>query len=87
MKATNKELEIINKRYNDLFDDPCVGLDYVSEGVEIDDFEVDDNGRVTITFTRWYLNNQYALRSREYIRHPRIKKDDLDYLLGRTNEC
>ena len=82
MKATAKQLESINKRYNDVQDNLNVGIDYCGEGLEITEFEVDDKGRTTVNFTEWYLNNQYALRSREFIRHPRLSKENIKFLLG-----
>ena len=82
MKATAKQLESINKRYNDVQDNLNVGIDYCGEGLEITEFEVDDKGRTTVNFTEWHLNNQYALRSREFIRHPRLSQENIKFLLG-----
>ena len=82
MKATEKQLKSINKRYNEIQEDLNVGIDYCGEGLEITDFEVDDKGRTTVNFTKWYLNRQYALRTREFVRHPRLSKDNIKYLLG-----
>ena len=87
MKATEKQLESINNRYNDVQDNLNVGIDYCGEGLEITDFEVDNKGRTTVNFTEWYLNSQYALRSKEFVRHPRLNKEEINYLLGRANEC
>jgi hypothetical protein len=87
IKANKTELESINNRYNDVQDDLNVGIDYCGEGLEITEFEVDDKGRTTVNFTEWYLNRQYALRTREFVRHPRLKKEYINYLLGRTDEC
>ncbi len=84
-KANNKELEFINKRYGDVKEDLILGIDYCGEGLEVIDFEVDDNGRTTMLVEECYLNNQYALRYRHYERHPRLKQNEIDYLLGRTN--
>jgi hypothetical protein len=82
MKATEKQLKSINNRYNDVQDNLNVGIDYCGEGLEITEFEVDDKGRTTVSFTEWYLNRQYALRSREFVRHPRLSKEDIKFLLG-----
>ena len=81
MKATEKQLENINKRYNDIQDDYNVGIDYCGEGLEITGFEVDDKGRTTVNFTEWHLNRQYALRSREFVRHPKFHEKTIEYLL------
>ena len=87
IKANKTELESINNRYNDVQDDLNVGIDYCGEGLEITDFEVDDKGRTTITFEENYLNSQYAIRTREFVRHPRLHQDEINYLLGRTDKC
>lgn len=86
LKANNEQLEIINKRYNDVQDDINVGIDYCGEGIEITEFEVDDNGRVSMEVEIWHLNNQWAMRCRHQTRHPRLTKNEIDYLLGQTNE-
>ena len=86
IKANEKELEIINERYNEVKDDVAIGIDYAGEGAEIIDFEVDDNGRTTMEVKEWYLNSQYALRGRYHTRHPRLKPAEIDYLLGRTED-
>ena len=86
IKANTKELEFINKRYNDVKDDINIGIDYCCEGTEITDFEVDDNGRVTMEVEINYLNSQWALRTRHQIRHPRLKPAEIDYLLGKTDD-
>ena len=83
--ANEKQLEFINKRYNDIKDDIYIGVDYVNEGLEIINFEVDDNGRTTMEVEENYLNNQYALRAHYYTRHPRFKPAELDYLLGKVD--
>ena len=83
IKANREELKIINDRYNDVKEDIGIGIDYVGEGAEIIDFEVDDNGRVTMEVAIDYLNSQYAMRTKYQTRHPRLKKDEIDYLLGR----
>ena len=84
--ANNKELRFINERYNDIKEDIYIGTDYVGEGTEVVDFSIDDNGRVTMNVTEFYLNSQYAMRTCWHERHPRFKPAELDYLLGRTNE-
>ena len=86
LKATEKQLETINKRYNDVQDDLNVGIDYCCEGLEITSFEVDDKGRTTVEFEESYLNSQWALRTRYFTRHPRLKPVEIDYLLGKTDE-
>ena len=86
IKANTKELEFINKRYGDVKEDIAIGTDYVGEGAEITDFEVDDNGRVTMEIEIWYLNSQWAMRCRHQIRHPRLKPAEIDYLLGKTDD-
>ena len=83
--ANTKELEFVNKRWNDLEKSYSIGTDYVGEGTEVVDFTIDDNGRITMDITEYYLNDQYALRMRYYERHPRLKPNEIDYLLGRTN--
>ena len=42
-------------------------------------------GGATVEFTEWYLNYQYALRSRRFERHPRLKPNEIAYLLGNVN--
>lgn len=84
-EANQKELEFINKRYNDIKDDIYIGTDYVGEGLEVVDFSIDDNGRTTMNVTEYYLNSQYAMRTRWHERHPRFKKAELDYLLGKVD--
>ena len=83
-EANTEQLEFINKRYNDIKEDIYIGTDFIGEGTEIVDFSIDDNGRVTMSVTEYYLNNQYAMRERYHERHPRFKKAELDYLLGKT---
>lgn len=83
MKASKEELKTINERYNDVKDDISIGTDYLGEGAEITDFEVNDKGRVTMEVTITYLNTQYALRDRYTTRHPRLKPNEIEYLLGR----
>lgn len=83
--ANEKQLKTINERYNDVQDNLYIGIDYCCEGLEITNFEVDENGRVTVEFTEWYLNYQYALRSRRFERHPRLKPNEIAYLLGNVN--
>ena len=85
-EANTKELEFINKRYNDIKEDIIIGTDYVGEGNEVVDFSIDDNGRITMNVTEWYLNNQYAMRCRHLERHPRLTQNEIDYLLGRAND-
>ena len=87
IKATDKQLEKVNERYNDIKDDIYLGIDYCGEGAEARSFEVDDNGRTTMVIFEWYLNSQYALRKREHVRHPRLKPDEINYLLGVTNDA
>ena len=87
IKATDKQLEKLNERYNDVKDDISLGIDYCGEGAEATSFEVDDNGRTTMVIFEWYLNNQYALRKREHVRHPRLKPAEINYLLGVTNDA
>ena len=84
-KANNKQLETINKRWNDIRDYPVLGIDYQGEGKEVDTFTIDDNGKITLSGDTWYLNGQYALRCRYFERHPKLTKVELDYLLGNTN--
>ena len=31
-----------------------------------------------------YLNNQYAIRTKHFERHPRLKLNEINYLLGRN---
>ena len=83
IKANKQEIEMINQRYNHIRDDLNVGIDYMGEGAEITDFEVDDKGRTTIIGYYQYLNNQFALRTKHFERHPRLKKDEIDYVLGK----
>lgn len=85
IKANKEELKFINKRYNKVKDDITIGTNYCCEGAEIIEFEVDDNGRVTMEVEINYLNSQWALRSRYQTRHPRLKPDQINYLLGRSN--
>ena len=85
LKANKEQLKTINKRYGDVKEDIAIGIDYVHEGAEIIDFEVDDNGRVTMEVEIWYLNSQWALRSRYQTRHPRLNQNEIDYLLGKIN--
>lgn len=84
-EANTKQLELINKRYNDIKEDIIIGTDYAGEGNEVVDFSIDNNGRVTMNVTEYYLNNQYALRTRWHERHPRFKPAELDYLLGKAD--
>lgn len=86
IKANKEELEFVNKRYNDVKEDIYIGIDYVNEGLEITGFEVDDNGRTTMEVEENYLNSQFALRTRYHTRHPRLKKNEIEYLLGRKND-
>ena len=86
IKANNKQLETINKRYNKVKEDIVIGTNYCCEGAEIIDFEVDDNGRVTMEVEINRLNSQWALRTRYQTRHPRLKPAEIDYLLGKTND-
>ena len=84
-KATDKQIETINDRWNDLEKSYSIGTDYAGEGTEVVDFTVDDNGRVTMDVIEWHLTSQYALRARHGERHPKLTKVELDYLLGNTN--
>lgn len=84
-KANKEELEFINKRYNDVKEDIYIGIDYVNEGLEITSFEVDDNGRTTMEVEENYLNSQFALRTRYHTRHPRLKQNEINYLLGKVD--
>lgn len=84
-EANEKQLQFINKRYNDVKEDIYIGTDYVGEGTEIVDFSIDDSGRTTMLVTEYYLNNQYALRTRHHERHPRLNKNQIDYLLGKVD--
>ena len=86
IKANKEELKILNERYNDVKEDIYIGIDYVNEGLEIVGFEVDDNGRTTMEVEENYLNSQYALRTRYHTRHPRLKPNEIDYLLGRRED-
>ena len=85
MEANRKEIEFLNKRYNTLKEDIDIGTNYLGEGYEITEFKVDENGRTTMEITEWYMNNQYAMRTRHHIRHPRFNKNEINYLLGRKN--
>ena len=85
-EANAKQLQFINDRWNDLEKSYSIGTDYVGEGTEVVDFEIDDNGRVTMYITEYYLNNQYAMRTRWHERHPRLTQNEIDYLLGRAND-
>ena len=85
IKANTKELEFINKRYGDVKEDIAIGTDYVGEGTEIVEFEVDDNGRTTMLVTEYYLNSQFAMRERYHERHPRLKPAEINYLLGKVD--
>jgi len=85
IKATDKQLEKLNERYNEVKDDISLGIDYMGEGAEATSFEVDDNGRTTMVVNVSYLNNQFAIRSRQYVRHPRLKPAEINYLLGVTD--
>lgn len=85
IKATKEQLEKLNERYNDVKDDISLGIDYMGEGAEVTDFQVDDNGRTTMVVEVSYLNNQFAIRSRQHVRHPRLKPAEINYLLGVTD--
>lgn len=87
IKATDKQLEKLNERYNDVKEDISLGIDYMGEGAEATSFEVDDNGRTTMVVEVSYLNNQFAIRSRQHVRHPRLTADEINYLLGVTNDA
>lgn len=84
-EANTKQLEFINKRWNDLEKSYSIGTDYVGEGTEVVDFTIDDNGRITMDITEYYLNNQYAMRYRYHEKHPRLKPAEIDYLLGKVD--
>ena len=86
IKANKEELKFINKRYNDVKEDINIGTDYVGEGTEIVEFEVDDNGRTTMIVEETWLNRQYAMRNRYHTRHPRLKQNEINYLLGRRDD-
>ena len=86
LKANEKELEFVNERWNDLEKSYSIGTDYVGEGTEVVDFTIDDNGRITMDITEYYLTSiHYAMRYRYHERHPRLKPNEIDYLLGKTN--
>lgn len=85
LKANEKELEFVNERWNDLEKSYSIGINYMGEGTEVSAFTIDGNGRITMDTIEWHLNNQYALRAKHGERHPRLKPNEIDYLLGRTN--
>lgn len=82
IRANKEQLKTINERYNEIRDDISVGIDYLGEGCEIIDFIVDDNGRTTIAVCFQYLNRQYAIRFKHFERHPKLKMNEINYLLG-----
>lgn len=77
---------MLNKRYNDVKEDINIGIDYVNEGLEITSFEVDDKGRTTMEVEENYLNSQFAMRTRYHTRHPRLKANEINYLLGKVDK-
>lgn len=85
LKANKAQLETINKRYNKVKEDITIGTNYCCEGAEITEFEIDDNGRVTMEVEINYLNSQWALRTRYQTRHPRLKPLEVEYLLGKRD--
>ena len=85
IKATKEELKLINERYNDVKEDVSIGTDYYGEGAEIINFEIDDNGRITMEVEVTHLNSQYGLRSRYHTRHPKFTSEEIYYLFGKLN--
>ena len=84
-EANTKELKFINDRWNKLEKSYSIGTDYAGEGTEVVDFEIDDNGRITMNITEYYFNNQFALRMHWHERHPRLTQNEIDYLLGKED--
>lgn len=87
MTLTIEQAELFEKRFNEIRPDYSIqfGLWAGGEGFEICEFDVDENGRVTMKINELYLNRQYALRYRYHTRHPKLTEREIEYLLGKVD--
>jgi len=82
---TRETLEVIGKRFNEIRPDYNITFgeeNYVNEVFTLTDFLVDAVGRVTMEIQEAYLKSNYAIGYRTHIRHPRLNKAEVRYLLG-----